>query len=114
MTILKLGIKTHETFLPILLLVVIVILFTSCEGARTSSGTVIDNQTGLPLDSVLCNVISGHKTVLTDKTGKFNVENPMGACMNKCKDITIEFSKNGFQTQRMTNPPINVTVHMNK
>lgn len=99
-----------------LLLALIVLSTAGCaEGFRTATGVVVDDQTGQPLDSVLCNVTTGNDTQLTDETGKFDLQNRMTRCNNrKCPNITVEFSKNGYQTTSVTNPHSNLTVRLKK
>jgi hypothetical protein len=104
------------SFLATLLLSLIVISTTGCaEGYRAAKGVVVDDQNGQPLDSVFCNVITGNDTQLTDETGKFDIHNRMTRCNNRrCPDITVEFSKNGYQTISFTNPQPNLTVRLTK
>lgn len=84
-------------------------LLQGCEGYKCGNGTVIDKASGLPLDSVLCNAITGDDKVYTDTSGRFDVCNKFGGCMPNCKDIVVEFSKPGYQTTRVENP-VDLTV----
>jgi len=68
----------------------------------------------MPLDSVNVNVVTGSKKIYTDSTGKFKVCNGMGGCMFGCKDIIVEFSKNGYKTQTVENPVPDITVLLEK
>ncbi|WP_221392689.1 hypothetical protein [Dyadobacter sp. NIV53] len=74
----------------------------------------MDKSTNLPLDSVFVNVVSGSEFIYTDTTGKFNVCNRFGGCVPDCKDITITFSKNGYDTLSFTNLSAESIVYMEK
>ena len=76
----------------------ILIILTACEGSSSAKGVVKDKETNLPLDSVTCTVTSGEMQVVTDSTGKYDVHNNMGGCVGGCKDIVVEFSRNGYKT----------------
>ena len=80
------------------------IFISACEGYRWAEGTIYDFDTKQPIDSVLCTVKSGRQKQYSDSLGKYYVHNPMGGCMPDCKDIIVEFSKIGYETQTVTNP----------
>lgn len=82
----------------------IVIFIVSCEGNRFADGYVYETDTSTPLDSVLCKVVETSEEVYTDSTGHYNVEGPFGGCMGDCKDMTVEYSKQGFKTEIVLNP----------
>ena len=103
---------SFSTFISILLLPVFIL--AGCEGSKCGEGIVADKQTGLPLDSVKCDVITGTYHIYTDSTGNFEICNPMGGCTFGCKDITIEFSKPGYKTVLKTNDACNGTVYLEK
>ncbi len=100
--------------LRVIFLIQSVYFLTSCEGFKCSNGTVMDKSTNLPLDSVFVNVVSGSEFIYTDTTGKFNVCNRFGGCVPDCKDITITFSKNGYDTLSFTNLSAESIVYMEK
>lgn len=93
---------------------ILMLLFCACEGMKTAEGKVADQYTGLPLDSVLCNVKTGKMTTFTDSSGHFSVHNPMASCVGGCKDITVEFSKYGYKTVNIENPEKDVVVYLEK
>jgi hypothetical protein len=82
----------------------LIFLFISCEGMRIPEGTVLDKSTGKALDSVRCTVIETGENLLTDSTGKFYLEGPFGSCMRECKEVSVQFSKEGYQTLLLINP----------
>ncbi len=86
----------------------------NCEGMRHAEGIAVDKVSNLPLDSVLCNVLSGNQKALTDSTGTFDVSNRLSGCMFGCKDIRVEFSKKGYKTIALTNPKLDVVVTLEK
>lgn len=79
-------------------LVSLVIIFTACEGSSSAKGVVKDKETNLPLDSVTCTVTSGEMQIVTNSTGEYDVHNNIGGCVGGCKDIVVEFSRNGYKT----------------
>ncbi len=80
------------------------LLLTSCEGYRTAEGVIRDNDTKMPIDSAHVRVVSADMEMWTDSTGTFTVQNNMGGCIGKCKDITVELSKLGYQSLILNNP----------
>jgi hypothetical protein len=107
-TLCKLMVNKAHTIIPTffgktIFYFLIAIFTTSClgRGYRMSEGIVVDHQTGKPMAGVLCRVLSGSMTQLTDSTGKFYVHNDRGYCSDRhpCKDIVVEFSKTGYQTK---------------
>jgi hypothetical protein len=95
-----------------ILVLVISPCFTSCEGYNYADGIVLNNN-HLPEDSVLCKVVETSETVLTDQFGHYMLEGPFGSCMRKCEDMTVEYSKIGFQTKTIKNPG-NENVYLSK
>src|SRR5688500_3099831 len=89
--------------LTIIFSLLLILLMESCEGYKCGNGKVVDKITTLPLDSVLCEVVTGTQTSVTDSTGLFDLCNPFGGCM-PCKDIIIRFSRPGYQMQTVENP----------
>lgn len=85
-------------------LLILSLLTGSCEGYNCASGFVQDSSSQSPLDSVLVEVTSGTSSVYTDTSGKFEACNRMASCVPRCKDITVRFSKNGYQSITLTNP----------
>jgi len=81
----------------------VALITSSCEGYRCTHGVILDASSKLPLDSVLCVVVSGSKSQLTKADGKFGLCNNMGGCM-PCKPIEIRFTKTGYQDLVVVNP----------
>ena len=79
-------------------------MVVSCEGMRFADGYVYDKTTNDPIDSVLCVVLENGSEVYTDSTGHYYIDGPFGGCLSECKDMTVEYSKLGFQTQTILNP----------
>lgn len=96
--------KFFKTIIRGLMPILAVLFLYSCEGMRVVSGVVLAEDTALPLDSVKCAVLTGIQVYYTDTTGKFDVSNKMGPCFPECRDITVEFSKEGYSTYRVDNP----------
>ncbi|MBL7711627.1 MAG: hypothetical protein JNL13_04145 [Chitinophagaceae bacterium] len=88
----------------ILVLLSLSFLLGSCEGYNCASGWVQDDADRTALDSVLVEVTSGTASMYTDSSGKFEACNRMASCVPRCKDITVRFSKNGYQPVTLTNP----------
>jgi hypothetical protein len=80
------------------------LFLAACEGFRSAHGIVKDKVTGKPLDSVACFAPTARITIITDSSGKFDVQNAMGGCIPDCKDIIVQFSKRGYKTLEVTNP----------
>lgn len=98
----------------LLFAMLLMLCIQSCEGYRCSDGVVLDKLTNLPLDSVLCDVISGSQKAYTDSTGKFDVCNRMGGCVPDCKDIMVKFSKAGYRSQQIENPGTGAVIYLEK
>ncbi len=89
----------------LLLLTVILIGLSSCEGFRYAKGVVYESDTNIPIDSVLCKiVVGGTDQDYTDSVGQYYVRGRMGACWSSCEDIEVEYSKKGYITQKVKNP----------
>ena len=85
----------------------------SCEGAKCTDGTVLDAVTGKSLDNVSVMVLSGKKIMYTDSSGKFSVCNKVSSCMSgKCKQIVVQFSKNGYRSVTLDNPEKGILVRL--
>ena len=83
-------------------LAIILSILSGCEGVSCGIGTVYDSKTLAPLDSVLC-VSNGNEQLLTDSTGNFDLCGPFGGCtLGGCPEVEIEFSKAGYQSQKVT------------
>jgi hypothetical protein len=84
-------------FLPLFL--------TNCEGYQILHGVIKDKATGLPIDSVLCNVINDEAGAekYTNRLGQFEVTGPFGGCLSDCPDIVIRFSKAGYKALEIKN-----------
>ena len=81
-------------------------IFSSCEGYRCGNGIIYDSQTKEPIDSVKCTVLSACRDEIqySDSLGHFELCNCFGGCVPDCPDIVIEFSKEGYKTQKTINP----------
>ena len=76
------------------------------------NGIVVDNDTKLPLDSVVAKSYidkvsskSDESEMITDSTGHFTGNTGLaGGGFSGCPDIVIELSKKGYKTKAITNP----------
>jgi len=89
--------------LPVFLFVSLTAL-SSCEGFSCAEGVILDANTGLPIDSVHVDVLSGGSDEYTDSTGRFRACNGMGGCNFGCKDIVVKLCKAGYDTIVLTEP----------
>ncbi|MFT3912059.1 MAG: hypothetical protein QM737_21720 [Ferruginibacter sp.] len=99
--------------LKLTILYMLMIFLPACEGYEIAKGVVRDKSTNLPLDSVLC-VSNGSGAMYTDSTGTFDVHGPFGGCMFGCKDIIVEFSKAGYQAQKITDGGKGIVILMER
>lgn len=96
-------------YLPLFALI---LLFTTCEGYTEANGRVLDADTNEPLDSVLVgswvNKIKDQNfesEMLTDSTGKWWATTGLVGCScNKCADLLVQFSREGYETLILENP----------
>jgi len=86
----------------------------SCEGYSCAKGFVYDSSTKVPIDSVLCEAITGRAKAYTDSLGAYEVCNIMGGCVNGCKDITVRYSKKGYKTKEVTEPENASKIYLDK
>ncbi len=75
-----------------------------CEGYRCAEGTVYESGTDIPIDSVLCKVLTGTEELYTDSLGRYEVCNVFSGCVPDCPEIEVEYSKPGYLTLILTNP----------
>ena len=95
-----------------LLLLPLILLLTTCEGYTEANGIVVDDDTNQPLDSVLVGSwaykINDHNfesEILTDSTGKWWATTGLVGCgCNKCADLVVQFSRQGYETLILENP----------
>ena len=81
---------------------IIFIFAIGCEGHECTNGVVYDLDTRKPLDSVLCSS-NGVDKVYTDSFGRFkDVCGPFGDCIPKCPELEIDFSKEGYINQKVS------------
>ena len=91
------------------------LLVTSCESPGFVRGKVIDAETQLPLEGVKCVVTTGREIEYTDSVGAFSVSNRTSPCaLWGKKEITVEFSMEGYTTQSTDNQASNVTILLQK
>ena len=89
-----------------------IVFFLSCEGNREANGYVKDQITNKPIDSVFVKVLSGTDETYTDSIGYYHVSNQFGGCVPNCKNIDVEFSKEGYQILQKTNPDYNEIIYL--
>jgi len=85
--------------IQVLTFVLLVVFIISCEGYSCAKGFVHDSGTKEPIDSVLCEAITGSKKVYSDSIGAYEVCNNFGGCMFGCRDITVRYSKKGYKSK---------------
>lgn len=96
--------KTKSLIGRTLVIILSLATLNGCEGMRCADGSIFDNDTGEPIDSVFCKVLTGTEEVYSDNTGYYSLCNDFGGCVPDCKDIIIEYSKPGYITKELTNP----------
>lgn len=79
-------------------------LILSCEGSRLGRGIVYDNQTKIPLDSVMYKDINESFVFYSDSIGNYSIEGPFGGCISECPDYKVEFTKDGYKKKIVENP----------
>jgi hypothetical protein len=90
-----------KKYITLLISTMSLFLILACEGYQCGVGTVYDSSNNQPLDSVLC-VSNGGDEILTDSTGNFDVCGPFGGCVKECPEVEVEFSKEGYVSQKKT------------
>lgn len=83
---------------PRLILIFLSVL-TSCDCVQNVTGTVLDAQTGLPLEGALVHEENmDNPRVSTEKDGKFEIEGISGGLFG-CPPMTVVISKDNYETQ---------------
>lgn len=91
------------------------LLTVGCESPGSVRGKVVDAETQLPLEGVKCVVTTGKQIEYTDSTGAFSISNRTGPCaLWGKKEITVEFSMEGYTTQSTSNQAANVIIPLQK
>lgn len=88
-----------KTIFPFILILSLV--FVSCEGVRTSPGTVQSAETGLPIENAEIVVLNdvGESTT-TDSVGNFMLSTGFTSMMFGGPKFKFEVRKPGYQSQR--------------
>lgn len=95
----------RKAYIKILVGLIGVGFFYSCECRRTADGTVLDESTQLPIDSVKVKGIEKvYHEMYTDSSGKYFMTTGMMGAVGGCPDIKISFSKEGYHEQTLVNP----------
>jgi|LakMenE18May11ns_1017448.scaffolds.fasta_scaffold9668131_1 hypothetical protein len=98
-------IKDIKNMQKCILIYFTVLLAYGCECFPSSKGIVRDSTTKILLDSVLVKIYSDTKleeTYYTDSSGKYRA---FISSSMKCKQLNIEFSKSGYDSIRISDPP---------
>lgn len=97
------------------LVMVTLLAAPGCEGYRCAEGEIRDMDTHEFIEDVKCTVITrGNFVVYSDSLGRFDVCNVFSGCVPDCPDITVEFSKLGYKTKRVTNPEYGALIYLVK
>lgn len=97
----------------IIYILILCLLFSSCEGIKEGTGIVLDDSTSLPLEGVLAvSYVKEVKdnnmksSITTDSTGMFNGSTGLvGLIGNVDKlNLFIVLSKDSFMSQTIVNP----------
>lgn len=98
---------------------ILVLSLISCDCNKQSAGQVLDDETGLPLDSVHVrsfydDIAEDNETfyVLTDSTGEFTANNTHKGAAN-C-DLYVTFARDGYKAEQLHNPRKSVEVRMQR
>ncbi|MDR1846536.1 MAG: hypothetical protein LBR17_00240 [Bacteroidales bacterium] len=97
----------------IIIICSVIVQLMSCEGFNCGEGVVYDSVSKIPIDNVKCKVLTGSQIQYSNNEGHYEVCNEIEGCMPDCKDIKIEFSKQGYKTKIVTNPS-NDTIYLDK
>ena len=81
-----------------ILIFLIAILLTSCEGVVEGNGVIISSADKKPIDSVCVFWTNGHMKSYTDSLGKFEIGSFCG-CVPDCPDLELLFYKKGYETK---------------
>jgi hypothetical protein len=102
----RLQLSQKIFILPVVVILSFIVLLCSCEGFRCAEGIIYDIDTKEPIDSVKCFVMGSHPDNIhfSDSLGKYDVCGNWGHCYPHCPDITVQFSKIGYETKIATNP----------
>ena len=87
--------NTKRTY--ILILVVFINLFISCDCLQNGSGIIVDEETKKPIKNVEIKEIGKDFIQNTDENGYFEIRHISGGLLS-CPDITIIVSKKEYQT----------------
>ena len=82
-------------------------ILSACEGYVDYTGTIYDEQTREPLDSVQCVIVNFKRDnyyTYSDSMGVYYVSTPMVGCVPNCGKYDVEFSKQGYKTQIVKAP----------
>ncbi|RYM33788.1 hypothetical protein ERX46_07410 [Brumimicrobium glaciale] len=83
----------------------VLFLFISCECSRSANGKVLDEETLLPIDSVLVKALTVlYGEVLSDSTGNYFLGSEMTGAVGGCPDLEVSYSKKGYQSRIVVNP----------
>ena len=103
------AVQSRKAKIKILVGVIGLGFFYSCECSRTADGNVLDESTQFPIDSVLVKGIEKvYNNMYTDSTGRYFMTTGMTGAVGGCPDVKISFSKEGYHEQTLVNPEGNV------
>lgn len=90
------------------------LIFTllSCEGEKGGKGLIFEKDTDILLDSVMYKCIETSEIKYTDSLGNWEMYGSFGSRVRDCPDFSVEFSKTGYVTKKVSNPDGNI--YLNK
>lgn len=80
-----------------LIVVIITIFISSCDGYKNVSGIIVDKQTREPIEKVMLKEIDKHDTIYTDAKGFFEIHYMSGFVFSS-NNTELIVQKKGYRT----------------
>jgi len=97
----------HSLLVRLSILTLLLTLVCSCDSMKLfgeAEGRVLDSISGEPILEVYCFLPANSHETYTDSTGYYRLSIDWGACIFKCPDMIVEYSKDGYKSISVTNP----------
>jgi hypothetical protein len=100
----------------LLLGIVALLFFASCEKTISGNGVVMDKTSGMPLKEATVNAYLDHPSpdtyqmqTTTDDQGRYFVSSDPQVCTGSCPDLYVEIYKDGYSSAIVKNPDNDTT-----